>query len=85
MEIVDKIFSYYDTLIVDLPIGYQALISAALVIFLFFNIYVFIRKGHWIFLAILLAALPGTWPALKNIGYILWKVTVNLIFRIPGA
>ena len=85
MEVIDKIFTYYDSLIVDLPIGYQAIISAGLVLFLFWNVYIFIRKGHWIFLAILLIALPGTWPALRNLGYILWKVVINLVFRIQGV
>jgi len=81
MESIDKIFSYYDQLISKLPTGYQALISLLLVIFLIWNIYQIIKGGHWIFLAILVVLLPGTWPAAKNILFLIWTLIKGLFLR----
>ena len=85
MAILDEIFSWYDTLIMPLPLGYQAAISLGLIIFLAISVFSFIKKGHWIFLAIIIIALPGTWPAVKNIGYVLWKIALGLLFRVQGV
>jgi hypothetical protein len=84
MQSVDKIFGIYDNLIQGLPLGYQALISGALIFILFWNVYLFVRKGHWIFLMLLIVMLPGTWPAVMNICSIFTKIVLGLIVRIQG-
>ena len=81
MDSLDKLFSFYDQLISKLPVGYQALISLALVIFLVWNIYLIIKSGHWIFILVLIVLLPGTWPAAKNIALIIWALFKGLFMR----
>lgn len=81
MEAIDKIFSFYDQLMSQLPAGYQALISLALIIILIWNIYLIIKGGHWIFLAILIVLLPGTWPAVKTILSLIWVFFQGLFVR----
>lgn len=82
MEILNSIFSYYDHLIAPLSNTYQALISLALLVFLIWNIYQLIKSGHWIFIAVLIFMLPGTWPAAKIIGEFAWAIISGLLMRI---
>jgi hypothetical protein len=84
MNLLDTIFSYYDQLLSPIPVYYQALISLGVLIFLIWNVYSFIKSGHWLFLAILVATLPGTWPAAKKIGLIVWYLLKGLLIRIQG-
>lgn len=65
---VDKIFTYYDQIISGLTPLQQAIISFLLLIFLLWQIWMIIKSGHWIFIALFIILLPGTWPAAKNIG-----------------
>ena len=83
-DFLNHVFSYYDTVIQPLPVGYQALLSLALLIFLVWNIYAFLKSGNWILIAILILALPGTWPAARNIAGIVWLLFRGLFYRISG-
>jgi len=83
-QFLNQLFSYYDKSIASLPLHYQALISFALLIFLIWNIYAFLKNGHWLFIAILLAALPGTWPATRKFAEIVWILVKGLIYRISS-
>jgi len=84
MNIFNAIFGYYDKLISPLPIGYQAAISLLLLVVLIWNIYSFIKSGNWIFLAVLILMLPGTWPAAKKIVYFIWLIIKGLLIRTQG-
>jgi len=84
MEYVNAIFNYYDKLIEPISISYQAIISLALLVILIWNIYQLIKSGHWIFIAVLILMLPGTWPAAKRIGELVWIVITGLLMRIQG-
>ena len=68
MNTLDAVFTYYDKLITPLSSGSQALLSAALLLFLVWQIWMIFKSGHWIFITMLIICLPGTWPAAKNIG-----------------
>lgn len=79
---LNNLFSYYDVLIQNLSIRYQIAISLFLLLFLIWNIYAFIKSGHWVLIAVLVAALPGTWPAAKTLGVLIWLFLKGLIYRI---
>ena len=79
---LNTLFGYYDQLISAYPIGTQAIISFVLLIFLLWNIYIFLRHGHWIWILVLVAAIPATWPAAKKIGQILWLLFQGMLYRI---
>ncbi len=78
------IFTYYDKLIEPIPVGYQALVSLVLLLILIWNIYQLAKSGHWIFVAVLIFMLPGTWPAARKIGELIWVVVSGLLMRIQG-
>jgi len=84
MEIINAIFTYYDKLLETVPITYQATISLVLLLILIWNIYQLIKSGHWIFVAILIFMLPGTWPAARKIGEFVWVIVQGLLMRISG-
>lgn len=79
---VSTLFSYYDKLISPYPLSYQAIISFLLLAFLIWNVYVFLRHGHWFWLLVLVAAIPATWPAARKLGEILWLIIKGILFRI---
>lgn len=83
-KIINQIFGYYDQLISGLSIGTQALISLALIIFLVWQIYMFVKSGHWLFLALILFLSPGTWPAARKLGELIWLVIKYLLVRAQG-
>jgi len=78
---LDQVFSYYDKLIAPLSAGSQALLSAALLIFLIWQIWMIFKSGHWMFMATLILCLPGTWPAARNIGHLVLVVLKFLLVR----
>ncbi|MFA7244364.1 MAG: hypothetical protein WC080_03705 [Patescibacteria group bacterium] len=78
---LDQLFGYYDKFLANVPVQYQALISIALIAFLIWNIYAIIKNGHWLLIALLVVALPGTWPALRMIGNFLWAIIKGLLMR----
>jgi len=80
-QILDSIFSYYDRAIGGLSPVLQAGISLLLLAFLIWQIYMFIKSGHWIFLAVILAFSPGTWPATKQIGLYIYLIVKFLLVR----
>jgi hypothetical protein len=82
MDILNTIFGYYDNLISPLSQTKQAIVSLLLLIFLFWQIYLVVRKGHWIFIAFLVILLPGTWPAARVIGRLFWAVIKSLLIRV---
>lgn len=84
MELLNKIFSIYDTAIGQLPIPYQAIISISVLLFFIWIIYIFIKVKSWIFLAVIIVILPETWPAAKNIGKIVLALFVGISHRIKG-
>ena len=84
MEYLNAIFTYYDKLIEPIPVAYQAIISLALLIILIWNIYQLIKSGHWIFIAVLIFMLPGTWPAAVKIGELIWILVTGLLMRVQG-
>lgn len=79
---IELLFSRYDLLIQNLPSEFQIILSLLLLLFLIWNIYVFIKSGNWLFLAILIAALPGTWPASKKILIFFWLLCKGLFYRL---
>ncbi len=81
-QTINKIFNAYDLFIKDIPIHYQALLSLGILLFLVWNIYAFLKSGNIILIVILLAALPGTWPATKTLGKIIWVIIKGLLYRI---
>lgn len=68
MDAFNQIFGYYDKLIAPLSPGMQALVSFILLLVLLWQVYMIIKSGHWIFIALLVILLPGTWPAAKEVG-----------------
>ena len=78
---LDQIFTYYDKLIAPLSAGSQALLSAALFVFLIWQIWMIFKSGHWMFIAILIISLPGTWPAARNISHLILIVLKFLLTR----
>lgn len=81
MITIDKIFTYYDNLIAPLSTGSQALLSAALLAFMIWQIWMIFKSGHWIFITIFLLCLPGTWPAARNIANLVLLVIKFLLVR----
>ena len=81
-QYIGTLFGYYDQAINLLPIAYQGLVSLILLLLLLVNIYVFIKKGHWILIVVLLAALPATWPATKKVFEIIVLIFKGIIYRI---
>ena len=79
--ILDQIFTYYDKLIAPLSVGSQAAISALLLVLLIWQIWMIFKSGHWMFIAVLIICLPGTWPAARNIGHLLLIVLKFLLVR----
>ncbi len=81
MDSLDKIFGYYDKLISPLSTGNQALISAALLVFLVWQVYMIFKSGHWIFITVLIVCLPGTWPAARQLLTFGWMILKLLFVR----
>lgn len=81
MNSLDQIFNYYDKLVAPLSAGSQALLSAALLLFLIWQIWMIFKSGHWIFITMLIICLPGTWPAAQNIGNLVLIVIKFLFVR----
>ena len=80
----DTVFNYYDKLIAPLSAGNQALISAVFLVFLIMQIWMIFKSGHWMFIAMFVICLPGTWPAARNIGNLLLMVLKFLFVRAHG-
>lgn len=78
-NVLVQIFSYYDKIISNLSPSTQGLVAIAILIFLIWQIYMFIKSGHWMFLAAIIICLPGTWPALRQILDYIWKVLQFLL------
>lgn len=85
MDQLDKIFGYYDQATAQFNPNTQALVAILLLILLVFQIYHVIKSGHWIFIAALILFLPGTWPAAKYVGNLIWLVIKFLITRAQSA
>lgn len=85
MNYLDQIFGVYDKLIGGLPPQTQSLISLALLIFLVWQIYQIIKNGHWIFIALLIFFLPGTWPAARHIANLIYLVIQFLYERTTNS
>ena len=84
MQILNSIFNFYDKAIGTLPVSYQSLISFSILLFFIWLVYIFVKSKNWIFLALIIVMLPGTWPATKNIGLIVWALFKGLFARIKG-
>jgi hypothetical protein len=78
-NVLVQIFSYYDKVVSGLSPSAQGLIALALLAFLIWQIWMFIKSGHWLFLAVIIICLPGTWPALRQILDYIWKVLQFLL------
>ena len=81
MEILDKIFSYYDKILANLSPSSQALVSLVFLGILIWQIYMIIKSGNWIFIATLILLAPSTWPAAKHIGMLIWTAIKFLLIR----
>jgi hypothetical protein len=81
MDIIATVFSYYDQILSPLPIATQALISFIFLALLVWQIFMIIKSGHWIFIVALIIFLPGTWPAVKQLGYYAWMIIKFFITR----
>jgi hypothetical protein len=82
MNSLDAIFNQYDKLIGGLSTANQAFISLLLLLFLLWQIYMIIKSGHWIFILALILFLPGTWPATRYLGSLLFLVIKLLFVRV---
>ena len=82
MNYITEIFNFYDKLIINLPVNSQIIISLLILIFFIWQIFMFIKSGHWIFIVALLLFLPGTTGAIKNIGFVLLSILKSLLIRI---
>jgi hypothetical protein len=82
MNGLDSIFNQYDRLIAGFSATNQALLSLALLLFLLWQIYMVIKSGHWIFIAALILFLPGTWPATRHIGFLIFDIIKFLFVRV---
>lgn len=82
MNGLDVIFNQYDKLITGLSTTNQALLSLALLLFLLWQIYMIIKSGHWIFILALIIFLPGTWPAARHIGLLMYNILKFLFVRV---
>jgi len=78
-NVLIQIFSYYDKVVSGLSPSTQGLIALVLLAFLVWQIWMFIKSGHWMFLVTLIICLPGTWPALRQILDYIWKVIQFLL------
>jgi hypothetical protein len=78
-NVLVQIFGYYDKVVSSLAPSAQGLIALALLAFLIWQIWMFIKSGHWMFLAVLIICLPGTWPALRQILEYVWRVLQFLL------
>ena len=85
MNTLNAIFSAYDNLIVNLSPSVQAMVSLLLLGVLVWQIYMVIKSGHWIFIALLFILLPGTWPAARMIGNYVLTIIHFLITRAQIA
>lgn len=85
MQFLNSTFGIYDTLIGQLPVTYQAIISFSILLFLIWIVYIFIKSKNWIFLAVIIITLPETWPAAKNIGKIIYALFTGIARRINGV
>jgi len=81
MNYLESIFGYYDQITAHLSTGQQAIISLILLIFLVWQIFMIFKSGHWIFIALLIILLPGTWPAAKQIGGLVLMFLEFLLIR----
>jgi len=81
MEQINKIFSYYDKLIMGIPPGYSGLLSLVILALLAWALYKFI-KGNFIWIILIIVFIPATWPALKGLGRIIFIIFTFLITRI---
>ena len=81
MDKLNLVFSYYDKIVAPLSPTAQALISLALLVFLVWQIYLIFRNGHWVFIMLLIVFLPGTWPAARQVGELIYQIGIFLIGR----
>lgn len=82
MNALNTIFSYYDKVTASLPPSTQALIAVVLLVILVWQIFMIIKSGHWIFIVFLVVLLPGTWPAVRQIGGFIWLAIKFLLIRL---
>lgn len=82
MQSLNLIFSYYDKVTANFSPGAQALVALLLLAILIWQIWMIIKSGHWIFITTLIVLLPGTWPAVKQIGSFVWLAIKFLLIRL---
>lgn len=82
MESLNLIFSYYDKVTANFSPSVQALVALLLLAVLVWQIWMIIKSGHWIFIATLIILLPGTWPAVRQIGNFVWLAIKFLLIRL---
>jgi len=85
MSTIDLIFSYYDKLILSFTPAQQAGISFVVLLFLIWQIYLFVKSGHWIFVAVIIILMPSTWPALRNVVSYIWIIIKFLLERAQNV
>ena len=81
MNIIEQIFTFYDKLISPLSASQQAGISLLVILIIVWQVYLFIKSGHWIFIAVLIILMPSTWPAVKHVGEYAWVILTMLFNR----
>ena len=79
MNYLSNVFQYYDQLIAHFNPTQQAIISFALLLFLIWQLFMIFKSGHWIFIALLIILLPGTWPAALKIFDLVW-IMIKFLF-----
>jgi len=78
---LDQIFSYYDKTVAAFSPAAQAIIALIFLAVLIWQIFMIVKSGHWIFIALFVILLPGTWPAARQIGLFLYTIIKFLFIR----
>jgi len=84
MDRLNLVFSYYDNWLTHFSQTDQIIISSLILIFIVAQLFLFIKKGRWIFLILVIILLPGTWPLFKSLAKVIWFVIKFFITRIQG-
>ena len=84
MDGLNKIFSYYDNWLAHFSKTDQLIISGLILAILIWQIIMFIKKGQWVLIAVILIIMPGAWPFIKFIAKAIWLLVKFFITRIQS-
>ncbi len=82
MEKFNAFLSIYDNFAVHLSKTNRLILAIAILLFIGWQLFLFVKKGRWIFLLILLFIIPASWPILKILLAYIWQIIKFLLIRI---